>query len=384
MYKMDSILTNEVDEIKVEKSFLIGIKSLQLGSFRNHERLSLEIETGLIALVGSNGTGKTSVLEAISNISPGKSLRGANFQEMVNINYDNFLINIKISEYDNLESNITIGFDKIQNKKKFLLDDKDISRTKILKNSIALLWMTPAMERIFNQAPSARRQFIDRIVLAFDFNHISRISGYDKILKERSKVLKESPNESEWLDSIEESLANYAVVIASSRLDVIERLREFLDSSLFSFPSAKIKFNSSVENMLTLSPAIEVEERLKASWKKNRSIDVITGGSTLGIHRSDIDVLNEYDLPASMCSSGEQKAILTSIILAASRSLVKYKGKPPILLLDEVYSHLDSERRASLSNELIELKMQAWMTGTEKEQFSNFNKNYDVFILEKN
>ncbi len=376
---------SSLDILNNTKSFT-GIKKISLDSFRNHKYFNLDISSAIIALVGINGTGKTSVLEAISTMSPGKGLKNASYKEMVNLQDTKFEIKTSIKDCDNLEHEVINSYSKIEEKKSFILNGKVSSPSKLIKNNVIFLWIDPSMDRIFSKAPSSRRQFFDRIVNAFDNNHASRINSYERLLKERSRVLKESPDEIDWLDALEHKMANYAVAIAASRVDVIIRIKEFLNHPIGVFPKVDIKFNKSVENMLEKNPAIVVENKLKEKWLSSRNIDSIVGGSCEGIHRSDYLVLSKHNgvFPASSCSSGEQKALLISITLSASRAIKKFNCKPPILLLDEVFSHLDDLKKKSLAKEIYQLGMQTWITGTEKEEFMNFNTQCDIYNFDKN
>ena len=374
-------------EINLTKDFPknIGINRLQLENFRNHSKIDIEVTSPIVALVGSNGTGKTSILEAISIFSAGKGMRNTSFQDMIKINCNNFFIKIEIYDENRLKSYISNIYDLSSNKRKIIINDKEFNKVSLLRNSLVLLWISPAMERIFNNSPSYRRLFLDRIVLAFDQSHSERLNEFDKLLKERTKILKEAINEHYWLDKVEDNLAKYSVAIAAARLDVISRVSHFFEKPVNCFPRGKIVFKNSVENLLEEKPALEVETILKEKYFSDRKIDAIIGGSSSGSHRTDFFVINKSkdNLSAALCSSGEQKSLLLSIILSSSRAIYKFLGKTPVLLLDEVYAHLDENRRISLTSELASLNMQAWITGTEKDQFKNFNGNYCLYNLSK-
>lgn len=374
-------------EINLINKFPIktGISRLQLENFRNHSKIDMEISSPLVALVGANGAGKTSILEAISIFSNGKGIRNTSFKEMLKVNSKNFIVKIEIDDESRLKSYIVNTYEQSVNKRRLIINDKEFNKISLLRNSLILLWISPAMERIFNNSPSYRRLFLDRIVLAFDYKHSERLNAFDKLLKERTKILKTSFNEYEWLEKVEDSLAKYSVAIAAARLDVVSRVSDFFDNPVASFPKGEIIFKDSVENLLQDRPALEVENILKERHCSERKVDAIIGGSASGCHRTDFLVINKSknNLSAASCSSGEQKSLLLSIILSSSRAIYKYLGKSPVLLLDEVYSHLDESRRVSLASELYDLNMQAWMTGTEEEHFKKFKDNYYIHNLSK-
>ncbi|MBF95923.1 MAG: hypothetical protein CMJ13_01700 [Pelagibacterales bacterium] len=238
-----------------------------------------------------------------------------------------------------------------------------------------MLWITPYDEKIFKGGPSSRRAFLDRIVSNFDFSHPGRINNYNKLLQQRSKVLKENNKDKDWLDAIEDQLSKLAVAICSSRLDILNRISSFLTEKISGLPTVKIDFFESIENSLLENPAIKIEEDLRVKYRESRKLDLIVGGSLHGSHKTELICHNlEKKMPAEMCSSGEQKLLLISIILSCAKALKKSIKVSPIMLLDEIFTHLDGFKKNLLFNELMSLGSQIWITTAETD---NFLKKYD-------
>ena len=205
-----------------------------------------------------------------------------------------------------------------------------------------MLWITPYDEKIFTGSASLRRNFLDRLICNFDFSHSQRINNYNKLIQQRSKVLKTNSEDTIWLETIEDQLSKLAVAISSTRLDIVNRLSIFLSEKIIGFPKLKIEFIDSIENNLLKEPAIKIEETLKLKLKDSRKLDLMMGGSLYGSHKTEFFCYNkEKNMPAEMCSSGEQKLLLVSIILSCAKALKKSINIPPIMLLDEVFTHLD-------------------------------------------
>ena len=244
-----------------------------------------------------------------------------------------------------------------------------------------MLWLTPYTDRIFVGPSSARRNFFDGIVINFDYNHSLRLNEYDKLLKQRSRLLKGNYSDENWLNSLEDRLSKLSVIISCSRLDILLKINEILVEPLRNFPDIEIKYINSLENQLLKYPAIEVENKLKNYYYNSREIDKLLGGSQYGCQKSDISIRNlNKNMSARMCSSGEQQAMLISLIISASKALKETVKSAPILLLDEIFIHLDEIRKNSLLNQIEDLQSQAWITTTEKENFL-LNKKFCYHYL---
>ena len=354
----------------LEKSNFNFINSLHIKNFRNHEELELSSINSSVVILGNNGSGKTSILEAISTFSIGKGLRNSKFIEMVNKDSEQCLIKIGIKEDELINNELKSIFYKNKRLRKFYFNENEVRSFQSFRKSIHMLWLTPYTERIFTSSSSARRNFFDGIFLNFDNEHALRLTEYDKLLKQRNKILKEDYNDGDWLNVLEEKLSKLSVIISCSRLDILFKIQDMLKLPLKKFPTVEIKFSNSLENQLLKNSALDVEEELKNKYYESREIDKVVGGSQYGCQKSDLMVKNfSTNMHARMCSSGEQQAILVSLIIASSRALRKIINCSPILLLDEVFNHLDEIRREALLREIEELKSQAWITSAEKENF---------------
>ena len=352
-------------------------------SFRSHLDININPGKGSVLILGSNGVGKTSILEAISIFSYGKGIRNAKFYEMTNKDKDSFLVDLSLQTSTDLSLEYKTFYDKNNKLRKTYINDKEISAINLRKN-IPMLWIAPYTEKIFLGSAALRRVFLDRIVSIFDDEHSIRVLDYEKNLKQRAKILKEKSEDLVWLETIEKQLSRLSVAISSSRLEVIMRLAKYLKKPINNFPEAKVFFNNSIEEKLANIPALDLEESLSKQYKESREIDMILGGSRIGCHKSDLEVINlQKNLPAHMCSSGEQKSLLISIIISTAIAFKEYTNKSPIILLDEVFTHLDLEKKESLLEELINLESQVWITATEKERFLRNRKSFCYHYLTK-
>ena len=233
-----------------------------------------------------------------------------------------------------------------------------------------MVWLTPQMDGLFRESASGRRRFLDRLVYGFDAAHAGRVSAYEQVLRERARLLKTGVNDEAWFSALEESMARHGVAIAAGRRSLLSRLAGACTAAVGLFPRAGLGLNGEIEAWLDELSALEAEERLRAELIRMRVQDSLSGGAGIGPHRSDLVVQHlETGLAAELCSTGEQKALLISIVLAHARLLTLERGCAPLLLLDEVAAHLDEQRRGALFEELLALGAQAWLTGTDAGTF---------------
>ena len=229
-----------------------------------------------------------------------------------------------------------------------------------------MLWLTPQMDGLFIDSASARRRFLDRMVFAFDPAHSGRVSRYERVMRDRAALLRDGGADKAWLGALEARMAETAVSIAAARLHVIDRLNAAGSHAISAFPRPELAISGDIEQGLSQKPALKVEEDMQARLAANRSRDAETGGAALGPHRSDFLVhMAKTGMSAAQCSTGEQKALLISIILSQARLVALERGGSPMLLLDEVAAHLDEARRYSLYDELAAMDGQCWLTGTD-------------------
>jgi DNA replication and repair protein RecF len=227
------------------------------------------------------------------------------------------------------------------------------------------------MDRLFAEGPSGRRRVLDRLVLCLDPAHASRVAAYEQALRERSRLLRDDGADRAWLAALEEVMAGQGVAVAAGRCEAVQRLDRVCAEAEGPFPRARLRLVGTVEDWLETMPALMAEAKLAAALAANRQNDAQAGGALIGPHRSDLVVsLAEKGSLAEQASTGEQKALLISILLAHTRLHRTVRGEPPLLLLDEIAAHLDATRRAALFEALLRLDSQAWLTGTDESLFA--------------
>lgn len=368
---------------------MLSINRLNISNFRNYDaaRINIGQDTKFVVISGKNGAGKTNVLEAISLFVSGRGLRSANLIDMKNRNLSAlhvWSVSGEINAIDGEAAKIGTGLDKSLSKRLIRINNADAKNQSELEEYMSIIWLTPQMDRLFQETASERRKFLDRLVCAYQPSHSAHISRYEKAMRERLKLLQMevSPDE-KWLNTLEKQMAENAIAIAASRINLIAHLQEHivsLNSISPLFPEPRIELDNWIEQELLDSPAVELEEKLKVNLKKNRFIDKETKRTTEGAHRVNMRVFyKKKDMPADQCSTGEQKALLVSIVLGHALMMQAEKGFVPIILLDEIAAHFDDERREQLFNVLRSLNGQIWLTGTDKNIFSSLKDAAKIF-----
>lgn len=367
------------------------ITKLNLTHFRGYETLRLELAGArMVVLAGPNGAGKTNILEAISLLTPGKGLRGADLLEMKNRQAgpeDPLAASAEVETSTGLNVRLGTGLDRDFKRRLVRIQGKEAKAHTELSSFMSCVWLTPQMDRLFAEGASSRRKFFDRLVYAFEPEHVTRLNRYDKYLRDRMRLLQdEKPADPKWLDALEVQLCADAVCIAASRLNLVSRLSHYvarLGEKQTLFPSPYITLSGWTEGEVQRMPALAVEEALKERFKTSRALDSHSGKSHEGIHRSDFLVrYAAKDMPAEQCSTGEQKGLLVSIVLAHALMMQGEKGFVPVLLLDEVAAHLDDARRDELFSCLASLAGQVFLTGTDASIFSALKADARFFAVE--
>ena len=391
-----------------------GFSYLSLTSFRNYREIG--IETGLdrgfgaVVLTGRNGAGKTNLLEALSYLAPGAGLRQATIAEIEFRDAGNHPPVQSGDTQENFarqggmawavhtrylsrggEHALGTGRDPLaqiagrtgagRERRISRINGATIRSQASFAEILTVLWLTPQMDRLFTEAAASRRRFLDRLVYGLDPAHAARVAAYEQAMRERAKLLRgEGPaaaasDMNAWLSGLENEMAAQAVAIAAARLDASASLNAAMAEAKNAFPQAELTVAGTVEASLDAMPALEAEELLRNRLAAARVTDGETGITQWGTHRSDLVVtlagrhLGGAPLRAGDCSTGEQKALLISIILAEARLSTRRRGEAPVLLLDEVAAHLDRARRDALFAELQALCAQCWLTGTERDIF---------------
>lgn len=363
----------------------LSIANITLTHFRNHRDRRLDVEAAPVVLTGSNGSGKTNLLEAISLLVPGRGLRRAHAAEFQN--------NEKIAPWavaaelrtPSGSLKIGTGADPAapDNERRVVhIDGKAARSQQALAENVSMAWITPDMDRVLAEGASARRKLLDRLAYSFDPAHAGRVQRYEKALRERLRLLREGMFDATWLSSLEDEMAQTGVAISAARRQLLRQLRTAIDETESVFPRADLALRGMAEEALESAPALLVEDKLRAALARTRGDDAQSGTCSTGPHRSDLLVTHRAkNCQADLCSTGEQKALLVAIMLAYVRTLTAARGMTPLLLLDDIAAHLDSTRRAALFDEISELGAQAWLTGTDAEQFQQFSGRAQWFGL---
>jgi DNA replication and repair protein RecF len=352
------------------------VRRLTLHNFRNYRSASLAAGAGTIALVGPNGAGKTNLIEAISFLAPGRGLRRATINEIAfNEGDGSWAV---AAEIEGTLGLATLGTgidapseDASTTQRQCRIDREPVPSAAAFADHLRVIWLIPAMDNLFSGAPSERRRFLDRLALAVDAEHSSRVNALERSLRSRNRLLEEARTDTHWLDAVEHETAELAVAVASLRVETVRRLAAVLATRSDSpFPPAEVAIDGWLEQLIPAYPASDVEQRYRAVLRDNRGRDAAAGRTLDGPHLSDLKVVYAAKgIAAADASTGEQKALLIGLVLAHARLLAEMTGAAPVLLLDEVLAHLDPARRSALHRELAELGAQAWMTGADPALF---------------
>jgi DNA replication and repair protein RecF len=355
-----------------------AILRLTLTDFRNYEALRLDTRADSVILTGPNGAGKTNLLEAVSMLAPGRGLRGAGFEAMARIGGPGrWAIAAQVA--GNGESAIGTSWSRPLSEdesatRQVVIDGVPQRSSGALGDHLSMLWLTPGMDGLFTGPAADRRRFLDRLTAAYDAEHASRIAVFEKAMRERNLVLASGNPDAAWLTGLEGHMAEAAAAIAAARNSAIEILQNGIDRRRGEsrFPWAILTIEGTQEQALRRMPAVQVEDEYRRLLADSRGSDSAAGRTLNGPHRSDFQVIHgPKAMPAGYCSTGEQKALLTGLVLAQAAAVGDSTGRTPILLLDEVAAHLDVVRRRGLFEALTALGAQVWMTGTDMALFDD-------------
>jgi DNA replication and repair protein RecF len=370
----------------------VFIQRLTLTEFRNYARLRLDSAPGAVVLTGVNGAGKTNLLEAISFLAPGRGLRGVKLKDVGRQGQaaSTWGVAATVCGPDGLTEIGTGLTPAAPERRSVQINGQPAKGGAAIARQLGVVWLTPAMDRLFLDGPASRRKFLDRLVTSFDADQAGRIAAYDHAHRQRSRLLRDGLGDAAWFAALEDTMARHGVALAAARADLVARLSRALIASVGPFPAASLRLVGTVDTWLAEMPAIDAEDKVRASlWDERRGIL----GAGAGPHRSDLGVamiapsLSGHPhpsdgQPAALCSTGEQKALLISIVLAHARLQREKRGAAPVLLLDEIAAHLDAGRRAALFAELDRLNTQAWMTGTDAGLFTDVSESAQFFNVD--
>jgi DNA replication and repair protein RecF len=362
-----------------------AIARLTLNDFRSYASARLDVSASPVVLTGPNGAGKTNLLEAISFLAPGRGLRRAKLSEIDRRGSSRpWALSITLSTQDGAIQ-IGTGRDAASEsgeRRLVRIDGAPAKSQAALAGLASLVWLTPQMDRLFIEGASARRRFLDRLVFGFDPEHPGRLSAYERAMRERLKLLREGGGDASWLKTLEAEMAAHGIAIVDARGQAVARLDHACATMRGPFPQARLAMEGEVDRWLDQMPALAAEEELRRRFHAQRRSDGDSGTTSFGPHRSDLAVQHVgTGMQAALCSTGEQKALLLAILLAQGRLLAAQTGHAPIMLLDEVAAHLDGARRTALFGEILDLKTQAWLTGTDAALFEDLRDEAQFFAV---
>ncbi len=395
----------------------LWVRRVAVTRFRNYAAGEVLSDARPVVLTGPNGAGKTNLLEAVSLLAPGRGLRRARLGEIERNGVPPTVVPQDSGDPQDpseprdrgdspdggwavaAEVMTPLGLREIgtglvvastvqggrkRERRQVRIDGVAVRGQQPLAEALSVVWLTPQMDGLFRDAASGRRRFLDRLVYSFDPAHAGRMNAYENALRQRGRLLKSGATDANWIAALEDSMARHGVAVAAARRELVGRLDKAVTSGVSAFPVAELRMACEVESWLADRSALAAEDEFKARLAMARKRDSAVGGASDGVHRSDLEVRHgERDQAAALCSTGEQKALLISILLAHARLLTLERGAPPLLLLDEVAAHLDAQRRQALFDEILALGAQAWMTGTDLKVFAELAQAAQYFAIEE-
>ena len=330
------------------------VSRLILTDFRSYASATIEPGPGFVLLFGENGAGKTNLLEAVSMLTPGRGLRGAALGEMARKDGSGgWAVAARLGD-------IEIGTGTLPSapeRRQVRINGAPAS-VNSLSEWLSILWLTPAMDRLFTGSAGERRRFLDRLVLALEPSHAHHATRYDAAMRARNKLLAEERWDEDWLDALEAQMAEHGGAVSHARMRTVKALAPVIwEVAGDEFPASRLD----IGNVTTTN--------LRARLAASRKVHAAAKRSTHGPNNEDLVVyFGARERLASQCSTGEQKALLIGLVLAHAELVARKTGQPPLILLDEVTAHLDPKRRAALFSRL-EGRGQVWMTATEAALF---------------
>jgi len=367
------------------------IHRLSLTHFRNYRAASVRARGDIVVLAGPNGAGKTNCLEAISFLSPGRGLRRATLEDVADNQGDgSWAVSAEVEGALGLAT-LGTGIDAPHGdggngiSRRCRIDREPVGSANAFGDHLRMVWLTPTMDGLFLGAASERRRFFDRLVLAIDSEHSSRVSALERSLRSRNRLLEVRNYDDHWCDAIERETAELAVAVAATRGQTLIKLADMLRTrgAASPFPSAEIALDGWMENALVAEPATAVEDRYRDILRQSRVRDAAAGRTLDGPHLTDLQVVYApKNMPARDASTGEQKALLIGLVLAHASLVAEMTGIVPLLLLDEVVAHLDPNRRKALFDELAKLGAQVWMTGADPAAFAEVGASGEIFDVD--
>ncbi|MGB6324533.1 MAG: DNA replication/repair protein RecF [Methylocella sp.] len=359
-----------------------GVRRLALADFRSYAALDLAVTAHLIVLTGDNGAGKTNLLEALSLLAPGRGLRRAELRDCARSNGGGgFAVSVELAtKMGGVQ--LGTGIEPQTDApllRKYRIDRAPARSIRGFSDHVRVVWLTPAMDGLFIGPAGDRRRFLDRLVLAIDADHGTRVASLERALRSRNRLLEEGPGADRgWLDAIETEAAELAIAVAAARIEIVSRLSALITETRDNtspFPWEDVALEGDVEHLVRTCPALEAEDIYRGILRRNRSRDAAAGRTLIGPQASDLCVRHgPTQVPAARTSTGEQKALLAGLVLAHARLVTTMSGLTPLVLLDEIAAHFDPVRRDALFEALETLGGQIWLSGADRATFGAIEK----------
>ncbi len=357
----------------------IYLQKLKLLNYRNFQDFEISADNNSVILIGENGSGKTNILESISLFSPGKGLRSARLGDILQRGKDHCSAYVLLQSKLGL-AEITTNLNNQSNRRSTEFNGTKIANNELSKFS-SIIWLTPQMDGIFSYSTSDRRKFFDRIVYNFIPSHAGLVAKYEYYIYERNQILSHDQMDLNWLTVIEEKIAELSIKIAINRVKILQNIQRAIDQFDNAFPKATLSINGVIENAISQNHQIDIGF-IKNGLLLSRTRDKISNRTNFGIHKSDFVVIHqEKNALAKLCSTGEQKAMLITIILAQINYSIKENIAKPILLLDEIFVHLDAKRKKYLVDFFLESPLQLWITATDLNGIECLTKKAQLIKL---
>ncbi|WP_196260378.1 DNA replication/repair protein RecF [Pelagibacterium limicola] len=360
------------------------ISRLRLTSFRNYTSAALDLDHRHVVLVGENGAGKTNLIEAVSLLSPGRGLRRAPFESLALSGSDGMWAVAATVETPFGPADMGTGATTdTAAARRVRINGANARSVEEMSDYLRVLWLIPAMDGIFSGPAADRRRFLDRLVTTLIPGHSAAVGDFEKAMRQRNRLLEENGDPA-WLSAIETQMAETASAIHFARADSLAHLQGVMAANVADtgFPEALLELSPLFEDSVP-GTASALEAELVGRWKTARALDKAAGRTTFGPHRVDLAVTHkDKAMPAGLCSTGEQKALLIGLVLVHARLVAQMTGITPLLLLDEIAAHLDPRRRAALFDALDKLRTQCWMTGTDPVLFADLGARAQRFAVD--
>ncbi len=350
---------------------MLRLTRLRLTRYRSYAAAELRFDAPMQVFTGPNGAGKTNLLEAVSLLGPGRGLRGARIGEVAQQGGPSWSVS---GTFDDGLGGFEIGTGSLEegsaDRRAFRLDGEKLRAQAELAERVAAVWITPQMDRLFQESAGGRRRFLDRLAMALEPHLAREATAYEAAMAGRNRLLQKGRAEPAWLAGLEDAMARHGIAIAASRRALVARLNAAQEVAGSAFPAAILALQCPAAALLAEMPALAAEEALRDGWAASRARDGAAGATLSGPHRADLLFTHAAKaMPAGLCSTGEQKALLISTVLAHAGLIAAARGFAPLLLLDEVAAHLDEARRGALFAALAALPAQSFLTGTDAEVF---------------